>query len=313
MKNHTILLVIALLSISIFSCNPETEEEIITPITEELDCTGNSTFTINLDASTCDVDISTQLGTASRYEETISGSIRTISVNSIASHTVGTFPNGGNPNTIREQDRTYSMPISPSLANSTTVAQGYEFGVLFSGVTMDPYTAEFFQTASGGTNRSWNITTLTSSVNLGLDCNNAHVQPTGKYHYHGTPSAFISDLNIDGSKMVQIGYAGDGFPIYYKYVLLDDGQSIIEAESGYQLIEGSRPGDGSSAPGGCYDGTYFQDYEYVDGISELDECNGRFGPTPNNPGGEYYYVITDNFPSSPLCFSGTPDNSFRFN
>ena len=25
-------------------------------------------------------------------------------------------------------------------------------------------------------------------VDIGLDCNTAHVQPTGKYHYHGVPS-----------------------------------------------------------------------------------------------------------------------------
>lgn len=311
MKVYALFSTIALLSF--FSCNPEAEIDSITPITQELNCSGNSTFTINLDASTCDIDITAQLGSASRYEESINGSTRTISINCIPNHAVGTFPNAGNPNAIREQDRTYTMTTTPELASFTTHAQGYEFGILFSGVSVDPFTGEFFQTSTGGTNRSWNQTTLTTTRDLGLDCNNAHVQPTGKYHYHGTPSALISDLNIDGSKMVQIGYAGDGFPIFYKYILTDDGQTIVEAESGYQLIEGSRPGDGDSAPGGCYDGTYFQDYEYVEDISELDECNGRFGPTPNNPGGEYYYVITDNFPSSPLCFSGSPDNSFRFN
>lgn len=177
---------------------------------------------------------------------------------------------------------------------------------------MDPYTAEFFQTSSGGFNREWNITTLTSSYNLGLDCNNAHVQPTGKYHYHGTPSAYVAELGIDGSKMVKVGYAADGFPIYYKYVFDENGNDIIAMESGYQLKDGSRPGNGDTAPDGCYDGTYFQDYEYVEGKTELDECNGMFGITPDAPDREYFYVITDNFPSLPLCFSGSPNNSFKF-
>ncbi|MDC8005999.1 YHYH protein [Aureisphaera galaxeae] len=273
------------------------------------DCSNtSSTFSINLDASTCTTAISTN----SIYSEVVNtgSDTRVITINSIPEHLVGSFPNAGNPNTISEQNFSYSLDLTPSLASTTTRAQGYEFGVLYSGVSMDPFTAEFF-IGTNGVNMDWNITTLTNSVNLGLDCNNAHVQPTGKYHYHGTPSAYVADLGIDGSEMVKVGYAADGFPIYYKYGYDDDGNTIMALESGYQLLEGARPGDGLTAPDGCYDGTYFQDYEYVNGTSLLDECNGRFGKTPESDD-EYYYVITDNFPSSPLCFSGTPSNDFRF-
>ena len=80
-------------------------------------------------------------------------------------------------------------------------------------------------------------------------------------------------------------------------------------ESGFRLKEGSRPGNGVSAPDGCFDGLYFQDYEYVSGISPLDQANGKTGKTPE-AASEYYYVVTDNFPSSPLYFRGTPDDSF---
>lgn len=185
---------------------------------------------------------------------------------------------------------------------------GYTFGVLFSGVTIDPFTAEFFIQENGQQNRDWNITTLTNEVNLGLDCNNGHVQPTGKYHYHGTPSAYLQNLDTGGSEMIKVGFAADGFPIYYKYAEIN-GQ-IEPLESGYVLKEGVRPGDGKSSPEGCYDGTYFQDYEYVNDLSVLDECNAMTGKTPEEEE-EYFYVITDNFPSSPLCFSGIPDASFR--
>lgn len=275
-------------------------------------CTSvSSTFTINLDPNECNVDIEAILGKNSQYSESINGATRSITINGIANHNVGTFPRNGNPNTIGEAIQSFSMTTEPSIANSVTNGQGYDVAILFSGVAVDPYTAEFFLTSAGGVNRDWNITTLTTSVNLGLDCNNAHVQPTGKYHYHGTPSAFVADLGATGSEMVKVGYAGDGFPIYYKYAYTGDGSSIVAFESGYQLKDGSRPGNGSTAPDGCYDGTYFQDYEYVAGVSELDECNGRFGITPEAADGEYYYLITDNFPSVPLCFSGTPDPSFN--
>ncbi len=84
---------------------------------------------------------------------------------------------------------------------------GYTFGVLFSGVAVDPYTGEFFE-GSNGINMDWNITTLQSTRSLGLDCNNAHVQPTGRYHYHGSPSKYIEDLGIaNGTQMVKVGYA----------------------------------------------------------------------------------------------------------
>lgn len=279
---------------------------------ETPDCSETSSvFTINLEADQCDVDIQSELGLESLYQETVSGSTRSIRINGIASHYVGEFPNNGNPNTISSSTESFLMTTEPSLANRVTYGRGYTFGVLFSGVAVDPYTAEFFQ-GSNGTNMEWSITTLQSTRNLGLDCNNAHVQPTGRYHYHGTPSNYIDGLDgADGTQMIKIGYAGDGYPIYYKYGYAEDETTIIAMDSGYKLKTEERGGDGLSAPDGCPDGYYFNDYEYDASVSVLDECNGRMGKTPESDN-EYYYVITDNFPSSPLCFSGTPDDSFSF-
>ena len=295
------------------SCSTSDDSEVFpTDNGSNLDCSGSSSvFTINLDASGCTVDIASELGSTSLYSESISGNTRTITVNGVADHLVGQFPNSGNPNTIASVSETYSMTTAPQLANATTNGAGYTTGVLFSGVAIEPYTAEFFIGSDGTINREWNITTLQSTTSLGLDCNNAHVQPTGRYHYHGTPSNYIDGLNINGTEMVKIGYAADGFPIYYKYAYDSDGVTLVALESGYQLKTEPRGGDGLSAPDGCPDGYYFQDYEYVDGSSTLDACNGRFGKTPEAKD-EYYYIVTDNFPSMPLCFSGTPNPSFSF-
>ncbi|PRX56399.1 YHYH protein [Flagellimonas meridianipacifica] len=277
-----------------------------------LDCTNpSSIFTINLDPTDCDIDIETELGIVSLYSESISGTTRKITINGVANHLVGEFPNSGNPSTIAETKENYTMTMEPELAASVTNGQGYTMAIYFSGVVGEPYTAEYFVGSDGTINRDWNITTLQSERSLGLDCNNAHAQPTGRYHYHGTPSNYVSLEGIDGSEMVKIGYAADGFPIYYKYAYADDGVTLVDLSSGYQLKTIERGGDGIGAPNGCPDGLYFQDYEYVDGISSLDECNGMFGKTPESDN-EYFYVVTDNFPSSPLCFSGTPDSSFSF-
>ncbi len=301
----------ALLLLTVFalSCS-EDDTSIVDNDDVVTDCSNvSSVFTIALSTDGCTTDIASELNTTSLYNENVQGNTRTISINSIPDHMVGTFPNQGNPNTISEQSKSFTMTTAPQAAASVTNGQGWVGGVLFSGVTIEVYTAEFFGGSNGQTNSNWKLTTLQSVRSLGLDCNNAHVQPTGSYHYHGLPNAYGSDLNINGSQMVRVGYAADGFPIYYSYIE-DDNGNIITASASYELRTGDRGGDGISAPDGCYDGRYFQDYEYVAASGDLDECNGRFGTTPENSAGEYYYVLTEDFPSAPLCFAGTPDNSF---
>ena len=201
------------------------------------------------------------------------------------------------------------MTTLPETASYHTAGSDYTFGVLFSGVTLLAYTERNYTGALGKLD-DWNITALQATYDFGLDCNNGHVDPNGKYHYHGTPSALIAGLGINGTEMIKIGYAADGFPIYYKYGYDSDGSTLIALESGYRLKTDDRGGDGITAPAGCPDGLYIQDYEYFYGESKLDACNGRFGKTPEAEE-EYYYVITDNFPSVPLCFSGTPHESFQ--
>jgi hypothetical protein len=264
-----------------------------------------STFSINLNPASCQEKPSYQ-SEFSENVDSLSGA-RTIVSNNIPNHLTGEFPNNGNPNIIRPQNQSYSLVLEPKYTGRARPGQGYSFGILLNGVEVDPYTGEFFQ-GRDGTNREWNINALTSAVNLGTDCNNAHVQPDGKYHYHGTPTAYLQSLNADGTEMVKIGYAADGFPIYYKYGYNDSGE-LIELTSGYKLKSGNRPGNGRSAPDGPYDGTYFQDYEYDSKLSLLDECNGRFGKTPESEN-EYYYVFTDNYPSAPMCFMGVPSDDF---
>jgi len=141
------------------------------------------------------------------------------------------------------------------------------------------------------------------------------VQPTGAYHYHGVPVGLVelSMEDPDTPEMVLLGYAADGFPIYahWGYSDVDDASSGLQVlTSSYRVKEGERTGDGQTAPDGAYDGKFAQDFEYVEGLGELDECNGRTGVTPENPDGTYYYVLTEDYPFIPRFFRGTPDASF---
>lgn len=204
-------------------------------------------------------------------------------------HETGEFPNSGNSNSISEQDIERTFTRNPQLANSSTSGKGYEFGIAINGILFEPLTGEFW---NNDRNSGWNLEWSTND--LGFDFNNAHVQPDGTYHYHGNPTSLLAA--IDGNTQTLLGYAADGFPIY-----------VENLESSYQLKSGTRP-DG---PGGTYDGTYVEDYEYIEGLGDLDECNGIYGTTPEYPEGIYHYVLTETFPIISRCFSGMPDVSFK--
>ncbi|NEQ53120.1 MAG: YHYH protein [Leptolyngbya sp. SIO3F4] len=226
---------------------------------------------------------------------------RYITSNGVPKHATGTFPNSGNPNTISAQNHTFRVTLTPQLTgNSTSVRPA--FGVALNGVPFEPGTAEYWnRDRSSG----WNYDALSGKINLGLDQNNAHVQPTGSYHYHGLPTGLLQ-----GTSMTLVGYAADGFPVYGQYGYFDPNSSssgLVNLQSSYRVKSGQRP----SGPGGTYDGTFVQDFEYVAGLGDLDECNGRFGVTPEYPNGIYHYYITEMFPFIPRCVKGTPDESFQ--
>ncbi len=227
--------------------------------------------------------------------------------NGMPDHKHGEFPNRGNPNTISVQRYQFRVPLKPKMADKPIDAGGVLFGIALNGIPFDPGTAELWRN-----DPEWRYDALSGKINLGLDESNAHVQPNGAYHYHGLPLALILKLG-KADQITLVGYAADGFPIYNQVGHADakDAQSpLAKLRSSYQLKKGQRP-DGDEGPGGEYDGTFNQDFEYVAGSGDLDECNGRFSATPEFSDGIYHYVITEQFPFISRRFKGTPDDSFR--
>jgi hypothetical protein len=107
-----------------------------------------------------------------------------------------------------------------------------------------------------------------------------------------------------------LGYAADGFPIYGPECPADPtdlDSPTRRLRSSYRLRSGKR----KDGPKGRFDGMFVEDFEYVPGHGDLDECNGRIGPSPQFPDGTYYYVLTDEFPFIPRLWRGKPDPSFR--
>jgi hypothetical protein len=253
--------------------------------------------------------------TESWFEMTTEGQLRIIRSNGIPNHATGKFPNAHCPEALKPQNYRFQMPLAPEKASAVTDLcpigkQTYRFGVAIDGVTFDPSGPWYH----GGNTYEWHFeaTAKLPRYALGVDDNNAHTQAGGQYHYHGVPTGLIEALRATKpTGMLLVGYAADGFPIYAADVPRDPkdlASPIVQARSSFRIRQGTR----SSAPGGAFDGTFEQDYEYVAGLGDLDECNGREGVTPEYPNGTYYYVISENYPYIPRQFRGTPDDSFLY-
>ena len=257
--------------------------------------------------------------TTNRVQVTETDGFRVIESNDIPKHTVGRFPNRGNPNAIAAQNWTIKIPLQPIPNDTVTPLHqstnhgppNMPFGVGVNGVLFEPGTAEFWM---GDRTADWNYEALGGAVGLGLDANHAHVQPGGIYHYHGLPTGLLEELGFtageidDNTHSPLIGWAADGFPVYYAfgYQQADDPKSsVVKLTTSFRLKQGQRP-SGSAGPGGRYDGAFIQDYEYALGTGDLDECNGRFCVTPEFPEGTYAYFFTDSWPVIPRGFRGTP-------
>jgi len=233
-----------------------------------------------------------QYGTKTKV--TLTKDARVMVTNALPNHKTGKFPNQGNPNTISAQNKTYSFPLNPKYTGKAIWAR--EPGVALNGIKFEPGTAEVVVCDTG---ENYRVEALQNVIDLGLDFNHAHVQPTGAYHYHGTPTSVIEDFDT-GEDLVHIGFAHDGFPMYYS--------KSGKYKPSYKALDGNREGEECTydnphqsmdiSVGGHHDGTFTSDFEYVEGYGDLDECNGI---TIN---GKYMYLVTSQFPYISRCLMG---------
>ena len=227
----------------------------------------------------------------------------------------------------------FRVDLAPQLSNENTSIvrengrPARHYGVALNGVFFSPAPGPPFiytNKNTGEFNWDW-VFEPTNNQGDGpsqvkLDCSSAHTNASG-YHYHGemfqyleTESPGITSAS-SLSESYQIGWASDGFPIVYKFGPDVDGQ-IRELMPSFQLKSGERPGDGIVAPCGPYTGKYTVDYEYIEGLGDLDECNGiesqitletALGVETFN----YFYVVTSSFPQIGRCLRGTTSQDFE--
>lgn len=209
--------------------------------------------------------------------------------NGAPNHDMGPFPNRANPNAFRAQRLTFCFPTEPRMAQTPTMGL-MTVGVTITGVPIRPYTAGYHdpdgRRGIGRTPSGWRQQAMHDPRALGMDDQNAHVDRSGLYHYHGVSPAYLASR--EGTL---IGYAPDGFQIHYR---------PDTATSSWQLKPGTRP----SGPGGPHDGSFEEDFEYRAGSGTLDQCNGALID------GVYQYFATDSYPYFPRCFRGVVGESF---
>ena len=237
--------------------------------------------------------VNTEFGTKTFV--TLTDSSRVMNTNALPNHVTGSFPNAGNPNKISAQNVTYKIPRYPKFSGESKWAR--EPGVALNGVKFEPETAERFVCETGEVYR---IEAFQELVDLGLDSSHAHVQPTGAYHYHGIPVGLVEQLD-KGEDLILVGYAHDGFPIYYS--------KSGKYKPSFQLTKELRTGDVCSYKNSknsiekkltktMPDGTFVSDWIYTEGLGDLDECNGI------EVDGNYLYFVTEEYPYVGRCLKG---------
>jgi YHYH protein len=254
---------------------------------------------------------SAKVQATSTYEWRCSSTARLLTGNGVPDHPVtgGQFATPISAQVISE-----SFPLAPVSTGAVTGA-AMNVGYAINSVKLDPGTAGTCASTASGTapgqgcvaingRDPWKIEALGGAFTFGTDENNAHVQPNGQYHYHGMPEGILTRLN-KGEAMTLVAFAGDGFPIYARYGHVD----ANDASSAIKVITGSwqkkaTPDAGRPSVSIFPMGTFTQDYEYVTGSGDLDECNGRTGVTPEFPQGTYHYYVTDTYPYIQRCVKG---------
>jgi len=186
-----------------------------------------------------------------------------------------------NTTNVVAQNLVYQIPRFPSVPEVKVPTPLGAIGVAVNGVSI-------FNPSSAATERlggvEYTVNAVYSHEELGIDDGSGHPQEDGIYHYHSDPK-FMYNKDSEVHSPI-LGYAFDGFPIYgpYGYRATND-KTIVLVKSSYRLKTTPR------ADGSMPTGRYNEDYEYVEGLGDLDENNGRFVQTPEHPQGTYAYFI----------------------
>ena len=208
----------------------------------------------------------------------------------VPNHKIGKFPTKGNPNKFKKQNLKFCFTKNPVKRNNLKYIVS-TVGVTLTGIPIRPGTAAWYdenspKKHSQNQSSGLNLEAIRPFEKiLGIDEYNGHLDFRGLYHYHKPNSSLLLNNSL-------IGYAADGFEILYI-----PGQF----KTSWQLKKGNR----KIRPYGKHDGSFKEDYEFINGSGDLDECNGRVY------NGDYKYFATNSFPYFPRCHWGSVSKDFK--
>jgi hypothetical protein len=229
-----------------------------------------------------------------------------VSATCIPGYDIG--PWTGNPNIPVNENFVFKITRHPQPNTGTLIATPLgHIGVWTNGVSI-------FNAKDAMSYNNQNVWHRNAIVAEGISFDNClgHPAPNGEYHNHLNPTCLYDDSDQTKHSPL-IGFAFDGYPIYgtYGFAKTDGTGGIKRMLTSYQLrniTARTTLADGTQLAANQYGpaisatyplGLYVEDYEYVAGLGDLDEHNGRFGITPDYPNGTYAYFIT-------LTTSGAP-------
>lgn len=216
----------------------------------------------------------------------------------IPSYTIGPWPQ--NPNMPTNQNYLVRIPRTavPQTGTTTNTPLG-KIGMWINGLPI-------YNPLDG---RSYlNQNTWHQNANVveapSYDSCLGHPDGGGRYHHHLMPSCLYTISPLVHAPIV--GYAFDGFPVYgpHGYAQSNGSGGIKRIASSYRLrniTQRTTLPNGTALPANRYGplvsatyplGYYVEDYEYVSGLGDLDQYNGRFIITPEYPNGIYAYFVT---------------------
>lgn len=232
-----------------------------------------------------------------------------VRTNMLASFIMGDWP--GDPFLADGQNKSYLFPRNPTYP--ATIHQPKAtgvFGLQINGVALyDDGDGKSYNTTTGTNNNTgagvWNQIAWVAHADE-MDAGNAHPDPNNVYHNHHNPIQLCS-VTDDSEHSPIIGWSFDGWPIYGPFGYsdaTDNTSAIARMTPSWQLrsittrttlYDGSTASQTGPPVSGVFPlGTYIEDYEYVDGMGDLDYYNGRYCVTPEFPGGTYaYFLNTD--------------------
>ena len=211
------------------------------------------------------------------------------------------WPN--NPWFPESQNYVYKITLNPQekLGTKTVTPYGH-IGIWTNGVSIyNPKDAKSWQEEETWFQNAFYFEHLEMET---FDPCLGHPNNMHEYHLHVNPTCLYDDTDSTQHAPL-IGFAFDGFPIYGAYAFANtDGTGPIKRMSTSYRMRNIT--DRTTLPDGTvlsaslagpalviYPlGAYVEDFEYIDGLGDLDQYNGRFCITPEYPEGIYAYFVT---------------------